>query len=469
MSTEQQVVYGVTEAGVDRPSRLTDASAPLQLTAERLRVWGARAVFSLLDQGLFSGAGFLVNLLLARWLAPASYGAFAVAFAAFLFTYGFHNALLLEPMSVFGPSRHAESLPEYFRAQLMIHTVMVGPLSAVGIVTGLLLSRITPGSPLVGAIMGVSLALPFILLLWLARRICYTVQRPAMAATGTALYLAFVAAGMIGIRNSSLIGPFTAFVLMGSGSLLASVLLILQLGLYKPGVDKSMAASWRSVWRENWGYGRWLLGSALLSSIVMQAQVFIVSALLGLGAAGVLRAMQLPALLIIQVSTATGFLVLPAFAYDFGAGAVRRMRQKAIVVTVAISTFALVLGAATWAFSAPIERALFSRKYAPYAWLMPTLVLMTIPLGPMQGFGMALRAIRKPKFDLVSGLLAAPIAMLCAYFGTMRWGLAGAAWSLVLGIAIQGVVTTVYFRRLVWNAGVRGGIANLPQELEADV
>ena len=82
---------------------------------------------------------------------------------------------------------------------------------------------------------------------------------------------------------------------------------------------------------------------------------------------------------------------------------------------------------------------------------------------------MALRAIRKPKFDLVSGLLAAPIAMLCAYFGTMRWGLAGAAWSLVLGIAIQGVVTTVYFRRLVWNAGVRGGIANLPQEREADV
>jgi O-antigen/teichoic acid export membrane protein len=460
MGAEQQVVYGVTEPKAKRPGSPGDASAPLQFTAERMRVWGARAAFSLADQGLFSGAGLLVNLLLARWLAPESYGAFAVAFAAFLFTYGFHNALLLEPMSVFGPSRHEESLSSYFRAQLVIHGLMVSPLSAFGIAAGLLLWRITPGSPLIGAIIGVSLALPFILLLWLMRRICYAVQRPAMAATGTALYLAFVAAGLLGVRTASVIGPFTVFVLLGSGGLLASLLLIFKLGLFSPRVDKSLATSWRNVWRENWGYGRWLLGSGLLSSIVTQVQVFVVSALLGLGAAGVLRAMQLPALLIIQVSTATGFLILPAFAYDFSTGAIRRMRQKAIFVAVGISTFALVLGGVTWAFSGPIERALFSGKYASSAWLMPVLVLMTVALGPMQGFGMALRAIRKPKFDLVSGLLAAPIAMLCAYFGTKWWGLAGAAWSFVIGFAIQGVVTTLYFSRLVW-------IAEMPGEVPA--
>jgi Na+-driven multidrug efflux pump len=56
-------------------------------------------------------------------------------------------------------------------------------------------------------------------------------------------------------------------------------------------------------------------------------------------------------------------------------------------------------------------------------------------------------------------LLAAPIAMLCAYFGTMWWGLAGAAWSLVIGFAIQGVVTTLFFRRLVWGQGVASGMS----------
>src|SRR5579863_4243752 len=232
MGAEPQVVYGVAETEAEQPDPPVDVSAPLQFTAERLRIWGARAAFSLVDQGLFSGAGFLVNLLLARWLAPDSYGAFAVAFAGFLFTYGLHNALLLEPMSVFGPSRQGKDLAGYFRAQLVIHGLMVGPLSVVSIVTGLVLWRITPNSPLVGAIIGVGLALPFILLLWLTRRICYAVQRPAMAAIGTASYLAFVAAGLLGIRTSSLLGPFAAFVLMGSGGLLASVLLILKLGLF---------------------------------------------------------------------------------------------------------------------------------------------------------------------------------------------------------------------------------------------
>ena len=73
-------------------------------------MWGVRSALSLVDQGLTSGAGFGVNLLLARWMPADVYGAFAVAFAGFLFVSGFHNVLLLEPMSVMGPSRHAERL-----------------------------------------------------------------------------------------------------------------------------------------------------------------------------------------------------------------------------------------------------------------------------------------------------------------------------------------------------------------------
>jgi len=457
-------VYGVTEAAAKRPGSSTDSTAPQLLTAERLRVWGGRAVFSLWDQGLASGANFGVNLLLARWMSAEVYGAFAVAFAGYIFIYGFYNVLLLEPMSVLGPARHAESLQGYFRTQLVIHAMLVGPVSAAGLVAGIVLWRIAPESSLVGAMMGIGLALPFILLLWLTRRICYAVQRPSAAATGSTVYLGFVAFGLLSLRHSGLLGPFTAFILMGSGSFLASAFLVLQLSLHKEGVVKSSNTSWRAVWVENWNYGRWLVGSTVLSSIVSQAQVFFVSALLGLGAAGILRAMQLPALLITQVSTAIGFLVLPVFAYDVRAGAIRKMRHKAILVSLGISALALILGGVTWAFSGPIERALFSGKYGSYAWLMPILVLVTIAYGPMQGFGMALRAIRRPQFDLVSGLLAAPIAILCAYFGTMWWGFFGAALSLVLGFAIQGAVTALYFRRLVWNEVAPDGSAILPPD-----
>ena len=37
---------------------------------ERLSRWARKGSLAVLDQGLFSGANFLVNILLARWLEP---------------------------------------------------------------------------------------------------------------------------------------------------------------------------------------------------------------------------------------------------------------------------------------------------------------------------------------------------------------------------------------------------------------
>ncbi len=108
-------------------------SEKVVITGERLRAWGWLSALSLVDQGLASGAGFAVSLLLARWMEPEVYGAFAVAFAGFLFVSGFHNVLLLEPMSVMGPSRHAARLPGYFRAQIAVHFILVGVLCGVSL------------------------------------------------------------------------------------------------------------------------------------------------------------------------------------------------------------------------------------------------------------------------------------------------------------------------------------------------
>ena len=77
-----------------------------------------------MDQGLTALTGFCVTFLLARWLAQEIYGAYAVAFAGYLFVSGLHNVIVLEPMSVIGPSRHANRLGEYFRAQMVVHGVL---------------------------------------------------------------------------------------------------------------------------------------------------------------------------------------------------------------------------------------------------------------------------------------------------------------------------------------------------------
>jgi len=74
----------------------------VKISVYQLREWIIRGDWAVLDQGLFSGANFLVNILLTRWLSPEEYGAFAVALSTFYLFADFHTAVLTEPMMFFG-------------------------------------------------------------------------------------------------------------------------------------------------------------------------------------------------------------------------------------------------------------------------------------------------------------------------------------------------------------------------------
>jgi O-antigen/teichoic acid export membrane protein len=447
MSTEQQAVYGVREVQPTEQRRLTQNSISDLLTKDRIRIWGSRVAFSLLDQGFTSGASFVVNLLMARWMLAEVYGAFAVAFAGFLFVSGFHNVLLLEPMSVFGPSRHSANLRPYFRAQLTIHGLTVGVLALLALAGSGVVRMVSPGSPLVGALAGSGLALPFLLLQWQARRICYVVQRPSTALCGSACYLAFVLAGVFALGRAGLLGAFSAFAVMGFGSLVASLLLLWRVSGHVSELDTEKGIRWYEVLRENWTYGRWLVGSTVLSSVSSQTQMFLVAGLLGLGAAGILRATQVPSLVMMQVIAAAGWLFLPALSYDFGHGRVGQLRRKAGLVSFALTGLSVAFVALLAMFSSGVEHILFAGRYAGNAHLMPLLGLATVCMGFWAGYSLGLRALQKPQFELLSNAIAAPIGLVTAVCFIHWWGIEGAAASLVTGFCAQSATTFIFFRR----------------------
>ncbi len=419
----------------------------LEITPERLWVWGIRSGLSVVDQGFTSGSGFLVNLLLARWLSADVYGAFAVAFAGFLFVAGFHNVLLLEPMSVMGPAGYVKRLPAYFASQLRVHLVLVGPLSILLLLAGAVVALRTPHSPLVGALIGSGVALPLLLLYWLARRMCYIVQRPSVAAMTSSFYLAFIFAGLFGLRSWGVLSPLTAFLLVATASAITSLLLLREMGVLKTSLVGEDTPRWRETLRENYTYGRWLVGSTILYSVSNQVQTFLAAALLGLGAAGILRAMQLPALVMTQTVTAAGLLFLPALSYDFGRGQVDRLRHKATVVSAGLTLAALCFATLLALISSPLEHVLYAGKFAAQAWLIPLLGLIPVATGFSMGYSMALRASQKPHYDLLCNAVAAPVGLVSAILFVRWWGLAGAAFSMVLGFATSAAVVFLSYRR----------------------
>lgn len=434
------------------PTELRNPSAAVRqpviaFTSANLRVWGKKSALSLVDQGLTSAAGFGVNVFLARLVPAEAYGAFAVAFAGFLFISGFHNVLLLEPLSVFGPARYADRLTAYFKSQLIVHALLVGALSSIAVASAIVLWRIAPANPMVGAMFGGGLALPFLLLLWLVRRMCYAVHRPGIAVVGSAFYLAFIGAGLLLLWHIGQLGAFTAFLLMASGGLLAAAILAGQLGLWSRESSTEPPVTWRTALRENWSYGRWLVGGAVLFSVSSQVQMFLVAGALGLGAAGVLRAMQIPSLMMNQVVVATGLLILPTLSRDFGRGAISAMRHKALLASVALTGATLCFAALITLEAPRVGHLFYGAKYVADVRLMPILALIPVASGASTGFSMALRASQKPRFDLVSNLIAAPVAIISAVVFMRLWGVTGAAASMLLSFLVLCAIIIVFFRR----------------------
>ncbi len=418
----------------------------LELTPQRLRVWGFRSSVAVIDQGLTSCSSLVLNLLLARWLRAEAYGAFAVAFAGLLFASGFHNVLLLEPMSVFGPTRYAAQLLSYFRSNIKVHAVLVGTLSALVLSGGAALAA-HGSQPLAGALLGGGAALPFLLLLWLARRMCYVLQSPSVALFGSGFALLAVSGGIFALHEERSLTPFTAFLLVGVASLFSALVLLHRLGVVGGVSSQQPSVSWVRVLRENWKYGRWLVASTTLYSAFSQTQTFLVAGFLGLGAAGVLRAMQMPALVMTQIVTAIGLVVLPSLSYDFGLERFEQLRMKAKMTTVVLTAIALAYAGCLFAFAGPVEHILYGGKFALYSSLIPMFALIPVCTGFATGYSMALRASQKPHFDLVSNSVAAPVGIVSCVIFIHLWGIRGAVASMVLSFA-------TYAFMFFWSYGV---------------
>jgi hypothetical protein len=441
-----------TSTSVAAAGSATTVARESFLTSDKLAAWSKKSVSSFIDQGLTALTGFSVSFLLARWMSPDVYGAYAIAFAAYLFICGFHNVLILEPMSVLGPARHAAAWSSYFRAQVAIHVLLAGVLSVTAMLGSAVIWRLAPHSPLVGATLGSALALPLLLFLWLARRMCYVLRRPIVATLGSGSCLAIVLVGLYALRDLAQLTPFTAFLLVGGGSFIGSCLILRQLRTVTWRSDFSDRLSWQSILRENWSYGRWLVGTAILYPISSQVQMFLVAAFLGLGSAGILRAMMLPAAVMTQAVSATDLLILPGLSLDFGHGALRSIRYKSILVSCALGAAGICFAALLYFVAGPAEHLFFRGKFAPYVWLMPVLALIPAANGFNVGFSAALRASQKPHFDLLANSIAAPVAVITA-LGFIQWrGLAGAAISLVAGYAALAFVNWGSFCFHVWHS-----------------
>ena len=392
------------------------------------------AVFAILDQSVVSGTHFALNIVLARWLRPDDYGAFAVGFAVFLVASGFLNALLLEPMQVFGPLRAPAERATYLGHLVLWHALLNGALG-LGLFVATVLT-LPLALPLGHTLLGLSVALPFILLFWLLRQSCYVDTRPHLALLGSGAYALVALLLLVLLRGTQSPERLLAwtFPALGVAGLLASLVLGHRLAV-RITLPKNREARHAlvAVFRQHWGYGRYILAASILHGIGFGLYVPMVAAALGLAEGGAFRALQNLVLPLQQVQVGIGMLAVPWLSGERArrgearvGSAVRRLGIVSLAVIGIYNLPILLLGQ-------PIVDLLYGRGVyaAPplaLAWLVAAGSLVAIT----QTLGVAVRAFARAE-TVLSAKLAGLVCLLPALPLTWTWGIPGAFAGLACG------------------------------------
>ncbi len=403
--------------------------------------WLRKGSTTVLDQGLFAGSNFVLNVLLARWMLPEEYGAFAVAYGLFLLLGLLQSGFFNEPMLVFGSGRYLARLPQYLGVLLRGH---VG-FSLLG---GVALGLGGAGCLLFGAeklgvdLLALALAQPFILLLWLAREACYVRLKPQWSATGGLIYALLVLAGCFVLYQSAQLTAASALGLMALASLVAAAWLLFRLGVSP--LARHEPALLREVAREHWIYGRWAASTGVLKWLPGNLPFLLLPIWVGLEGSGALKALLNLIMPMAHINGALTLLLLPTFVRARDGG-----RLGAHILT---ASGLLVLGTGLYWLALGVGGELligwlYDGQYTQYATLLWLIGALPVMASVVNVLGAGLRALERPD-KVFWAYVGSTVAALTLSVTLIYWfGLAGA----VAGLITQKGVEVVLMALLVYS------------------
>lgn len=413
------------------------SAAAVILTLRRRRV-GVGA-FALLDQVLFAGSSFSINILLARWLPPVQYGAFALAFFVFLLLGALHTAVLTEPMLVFGASVYRGRVRAYLGRHVGLHVLVSvatgAALAAVALVVALAGSNAWP------SLLALAAAAPFVLLLWLLRRAFYIELTPRGAIPGDAVYFVATLAGLYLLHLGGHLNAERGVLVMGLGAAAGCVVMLTALRPDLRGGD----IGWRELAERHWSYGRW---SALAQGLFWasgQVLIVLVPLVLGLGAlAGLAAAMNLfrplnPLLQSVQT------VMLPSTAAASSAGADtaelrRRVRRYLLAAGGGVLAYGLILSI----FSGVALHAIYHGRYDEHRGLVFLFALSYATSTVVQVQTVLLKATGNVRMVPAIWALSGVLVLVLSVPAMLALGLTGAMLVLIGSYATAAAVAWRY-------------------------
>jgi len=394
--------------------------------------WIRSGTYALTDQALISTSNFLLSVLLARWLGSVEYGVYALAFAVYLFLLGCFQALVIEPISVFGAAEYSERFDVYLGILLRLQAVLsIATFAFFGLAV-VVCELIAPLRPAAGVVLGLAVGCPLLLTFFLLRITAYITGRSAAAVRAAILYCLTVLVLLFAGQAAGHMTAGIVFLIMGLASAAASGWLLRSLKPVWSGAEFGLAY----VAKENWDFGRWELARIGSDWICQNSAYLFAGGLLGVGEVGELKALTTLFLPLNQTVTALRRIFLPHLSRKFrqiGHGSTRdSVRTVAFVYAFGAVCYGLVL----WVGARWLVPLLYGNKFGAIVGLVPWFALSLVFSIPVYALDMGLRAVRLPKAIFFSSVMAAVAQVVVAWPLTRLFGLRGLIMTSLVTSAI---------------------------------
>lgn len=393
------------------------------------RKWGTRALFAVLDQALISGSNFLLGIVLARRIHATGYGAYALAFSAFSLLLVLDQAIILEPMSVFGGSKYRSSLRRYLGNLLNLQIVFAVVCLGLLVASAACVYIAEQSNELYFALIGIGIATPAILLLYFTRRALYVEYRSRTAAGGAVIYCVLLFSGLWFVSHAGVLSAFTAFLVMGISAVATSLLLLIYI---RPALKGISNESKPKVAKEHWVYGRWALAAALFTWMSWNVWYTILGGFAGLAASGTLRALINLAMPVIQSCAVLSLLVLPHTARIVHGEGWAGAKRQAVIVGALFAVGATAYWLFVLIFQTTIIGFLYSGRYAEGARYLKWLALASIASAATVGPVSALRALEKPSLVCAAFSISVLAGLTAGIPATRIYGIGGAIGGVLI-------------------------------------
>lgn len=441
-------------------------TSPHKTPLAQTLVWIQKGGFAILDQGLFAGTNFLANVLLARWLEPAEYGAFAVAYSAFVCLGTFHTAVLTEPMLIFGAGKYAGNFPQYMRLLLRGHWSVTGLMALLVGLVALLCWWGSVGA-LAQVLAALALALPCILFQWLVRRAFYVRFEPQWAALGGLLYLALMLLGIYGLHWNHGLSPASALVTMGCASLVVG--LALTVILRSQGLAGTPQPALATVLADHWQYGKWASVTTTALWVSREISYPLLPIWAGLEGTAVVRALMNLAMPLLHANGAITILLIPRCVAAFQAEGKKGLNRSLWLAFLFLAAGAVLYWGVLFVCRHTVLLWLYGDRYSAYTDVLLLAGLLPLTEAAVSVLSAALRAVERPDTIFWCHLVALGVALTGGLWLLAVYGVTGAIAGR-LAASLAAALVLMWFHGLPSGAHLRAklgrfvgsGVGNSP-------